>query len=174
MKRTLIAIAAFFLVIFGIFAATTGTPPATTPSATAVTAAAPAATPPAATPPAATSPAATSPAAAPPAAAPPAAAPAAKKSSKVLTCVDPAKAIASGKDVSWILGALIDPSCGMTLQGAVDAIVAAGGDKQTTQDAALLINPDFLPGPAAGPGDPAGPKTSISNTIGGGGGASPL
>ena len=141
MKRILAAVVAFFATIFGIFAATY-TPTAPTPPATVVAAA-----------PAAVAPAAVVPA---------------TPDSALLTCIDIAKAIASGKPVSDILGLLIDPSCGMTLQEAVDAVIAAGGDKQATQDAALLLNP------AAGPGTPAGPKTSISNTIGGGGGASPF
>jgi len=167
MKRILAAVVAFFAMIFGIFAATYS-PPAPTPPAAVAAAAPPAAAPPAAAPPAAAPPAAVAPAAVAPAAVAPAAVAPATPDSALLTCIDIAKAIASGKPVSDILGLLIDPSCGMTLQGAVDAIIAAGGDKQATQDAALLLNP------AAGPGTPGGPKTSISTTIGGGGGASPF
>lgn len=102
------------------------------------------------------------------------------------TCVDVNQAITAATPVATILDDLMEPGCGMSLQEAVDAVIAAGGDQDNTLVAAHIIDPLYeytpptdptqqLPATAAGvaPGSSGGPKTSISTTTGGGGGASP-
>jgi len=73
---------------------------------------------------------------------------------------------------SQILNSLTEAGCGMSLQEAVDAVVAAGGDLTTTQTAALNIDPNFvytdptagLDATAAG-GDGLGGPTGNTNPI---------
>ncbi|OIO72647.1 MAG: hypothetical protein COS35_11715 [Zetaproteobacteria bacterium CG02_land_8_20_14_3_00_50_9] len=80
-----------------------------------------------------------------------------------------------------ILEALLTETCGMALDEAVDAIIAAGGNFQRTLAAALIINPDFtytdptagLNATLAGPQQSINVKSVITTTTSPGGGASP-
>ena len=58
------------------------------------------------------------------------------------TCVDITASLATMSE-SAILDNLTDPGCGMSLNDAVNAIIAAGGNQQNTLAAAMIINPDF-------------------------------
>ena len=59
------------------------------------------------------------------------------------TCIDVATSLTTMSE-SVILDSLIAPGCGMGIQEAVAAIIAAGGDQQNTLTAALAIDPAFV------------------------------
>jgi len=102
------------------------------------------------------------------------------------TCIDVGQALTDGTSVSDIIDSLTAPSCGMSLQDAAGAVIAAGGDKEDTLAAALVLDTCFayyadptikLASTASGGGGDvilATDAVSILDTTGGGGGgASP-
>jgi len=100
--------------------------------------------------------------------------PAEPKATETASCIDIKASLQAGMGISEILTKLIEPTCCMALQTAVDAIVAAGGDKAATLQASLQVNQDNLcnlPGTAAG-----GAGNSINFTPKGstGGGGRPV
>jgi len=58
-------------------------------------------------------------------------------------CIEPSSALASNISEEVILVNLVSTGCDMTLNSAVDTILAAGGDQVKTLTAALLINPEY-------------------------------
>jgi len=95
-------------------------------------------------------------------------------------CIDVAASMATMTE-SEILSSLTGTSCSMSLEDAVAAILAAGGDQTRTLAAAMIINPDFtytdptlgLNPTAAGGDTPllgTGKKFASNTPVSGGGG----
>jgi len=59
------------------------------------------------------------------------------------TCIDINQSLTVGTSLSDILSSLTAPTCGMSLQDAAAGVIAAGGNRQDTLTAALVIDPDF-------------------------------
>jgi len=99
-------------------------------------------------------------------------------------CIDVNQALTDGMSASDIIDSLTAPSCGMSLQDAAGAVIAAGGAKKDALAAALVLDTCFayyadptvkLASTASGDGGGVILATDAVSilTTGGGGGASP-
>jgi len=58
-------------------------------------------------------------------------------------CIDVGQSLSADAPISEILDSLIAPACGMSLQDAVGAIIADGGNQKDTLAAAMIVDPNF-------------------------------